>query len=649
MDLYISPERSIMLRKDAELQLDQLQKLKSQYERESSELEHQRKELKASGNLQHFNEFVRKEKDLHIKTQKLEHEIRSIQLQINIHNKNGAATTHERIIIGAGVAGTAVFNEIPTQMRKSEHAGIPDVLVLNNPHHPNQWPKDGNTLMGQQAEAQTQIFSCRSYDFAHGIPTERNPYVYTMADDFTNAQIVTQNDMDMSVLNLEAIALEHKDTAANWEHPEYPHRVVVMLDGKKQFLYAKHIDICMGPGPSRKLTDRQISPDLAQKLQQDHYLVYGQDKGDAACRGKVVFYGGGAKNATMIIDLLLTKASAEIIWSARSGSEFDRNKELSRMYHNLDTLHGKTVNMSTGTLSKVEQLPSGKLLLTYTAPEKKGSRSFPELTGKTIECDQLVLGIGQDPHPLLKNLKGFIPVVYDDKHHHIPVGTCSKDKSIIIWGAAGSTGIGLTRDEQVRFIADTTAHAYTLPSETHANPSIYRSTWAIKHMAQALRKDKVFPENRHAHCMDLPDINLVTRGEFVTLLSALDNSMTLDQCTQIANKLIEKRSMQPRGIESDAELKGIVPDKLLREFSQQFFPFHEQPVQHDRRKVEPLHQHGLFKKPDAKANNQRLLSIVDRNEDANSFIAIDRSINQPSQVAPDPQQAAVATPVRVIN
>ncbi|PJE09019.1 hypothetical protein [Legionella sp.] len=543
---------------------------------------------------------------LRIQTNNISSRLAQITQELNslYLTKNLLTTTEspsvERIIIGAGVSGTALFAELPQTLRKKvTPQGFPAVLVLNDPANSNQWHKDGNTLMGQPAKVQTpQVFSSHSEDFAKDKIEARNPYQYVMADDFDQSLVCSQDDLMMQVLHASASSLETFDAQAiqpDWDDPKSLHRIKITLGEETRYIYTNHIDLCTGPGPTRKLMNSQIAPPTAQKLIKQNNIIYGQDKGNAELAGRIVFYGGGGRNAAMILDILngYQPKVTEFNWIARNGEDFDTNSMFNRMFQDLDA--DPRCKMQLGELLKIEELSAGELTLSFGKPTKARKNKTLDEAQKTIVCDHLVVSIGQEPHPLTKNLKGFLACQLENEFpgipsatstnksetEIIPLGTYSPDGSIMAWGAAGALGTGLNQNKA--FIDGVQKHAEKLPRESRATVGIFRSSWTIPKMVEIL--SSVFPDkfsaetHRKVHSLDMPDINHATRGELFELISVcMEGDLTPKECLELTDKILDLRSKEPLGIDHPDRLKDKVPDKVLLQLNKQYFIFHNEPA-----------------------------------------------------------------------
>lgn len=518
----------------------------------------------------------------------LEHRMRSLQL-LSAFLSTETYPEFQRIIIGAGVAGTAVFTEVPATVRHQKTAfHFPAILALNDPDNLHQWQKDGSVLAGQPAPAQSpHVFTSRSEDYARETDKKRNPYEFVMTDDLAASIVETQNHLNMQVLNIKAIKIEsksdceHKDKKDAWLYPKSPLRIVVKIDDQIRHLYTQAVDICTGPGPTRKLNDSQIDPKLAQSLVAKNKLIYGQE-GDPLLKGQVIFYGGGARNASIILDILNgAKPGAQVKhWVAIKGDDFDNNRRINRMFRDLDD--SKENPMALGSITRVKELKNGKLQITFSAPIKaRASKSLPDLTSQTVECDQLVVAIGQVDNPITQNLPSFTPCLYPGIPEvgimDIPIGTCSKDRRIIAWGAAAATGFGLTKKDWEKVRPLITADARNLPYESSGNAVILRSCANIRLLARMAKNEGVFPSDRmHEKKLDkwVPkDINIATLVQLTELLQSTDKELKLAAAASYAKQIVAERSRNPLGILNIKQLDGILPPKLYEAVKQYYFSY----------------------------------------------------------------------------
>lgn len=568
---------------------------------------------------------------------RVQQELKSLALE-KIMLTQTVPITYDRIVIGAGAAGTMLYNELPIELRQKKNKnGTPAVIVLNDPMSWDQWRKDGHTLMGQPAKVQTpQIYNSRSEDFARDEITKRNPYQYTMADDFYHATVCTQHDFNMTILNATAIAIETKATYSGdivWEEAGFPHRIAVQILDIQFYLYTAHIDLCTGPGPTRKLTTTQIDSALSKQLLSSGKMVYGQDRGDTPLKGNVVFYGGGARNAAMVLDILngYQPAVTSFVWVARDGQNFDTNNMFNRQFAELD--ENPKAKMALGDLTKVELGDHTDLIsLTFDKPVKqRNAIILPEVT--TLVCDQLVVAIGQEPHPLTRSLKGFISCQLERslidlaETEIIPLGTRSSDGTIMCWGAAGVIGTGL--DDSRSFIDVGLKHAQTLPRESRANVGIFRSAIMIEQMVNLLRSlypTKFISTRESYHHYDLPDINRANRSEIYHIIRAkMKATHTAEACLTLADKIVEIRSKLPTGLEDINVLANEVTAPVLKALKEAYVPFYVEEIEEPRIRVElpqlaamqmPTLVDSINSKPVEIPSQERVVLIV---EEENEF------------------------------
>lgn len=100
----------------------------------------------------------------------------------------------------------------PESRNSTQENGFASVIALNNPSSSHTWPKEGKRLMGQPATVQVPpTLTSRPESFSLAIDHFTNPYEYTIADNFNNAVIEAQNDLNMPLANIKAIEIESKD------------------------------------------------------------------------------------------------------------------------------------------------------------------------------------------------------------------------------------------------------------------------------------------------------------------------------------------------------------------------------------------------------------------------------------------------------
>jgi hypothetical protein len=536
-----------------------------------------------------FEKFRKLELNQNIKISVIEQQMKSVRLMQTLLEAK-QEPCFERLVIGAGVSATALFNEFPSDLRYGVGAdNFPLVIAMNDPGNQQQWAKDGHILMGQQAAVQVQeSFTVNSEDFIpkfqQGRDVRRNPFQYAWTDNFNKAIIQTQADLNMHVLNLKALKLESQKDARDWLHKNAAHRVLVELAGKQFYLYAKAVDICTGPGAARELTSSQIAPDLAKALKAQGKLIYLQDSSCQEFKGNIVGYGASARLAATMCDILETDAHPKAkvqYWVARSGREFDVTEKTNRTFTRL--FARKKAPRALGTLSKVDSLSSGELELSFAEPSDQSATALPSMAGQKIRCDRLVVSIGQNSFELTQHIKDLKPCYLDDsacgQDNFIHIGNHSADGSLVVWGAAAGMAVGLDEKESKLAIASAREHAKTLPYEANPTVGVLRIGWTIRKFAEAMRNSGLFPQKDGAgwDC-DLSDlnINIATRKELMAVIQKACPAYSSEEVLEFVEKIIQKRK-GPSGIQSANELVEILPVGVVYAIHGGCFRYSESP------------------------------------------------------------------------
>lgn len=584
--------------------------------------------------LTEFDEY-RQQQMLFLKKESLvEQEYQSLQIMAQVLQPT-EAPAFERLIIGAGVAGTLLFQEFPPEYRSQNQAypHLPNILVLNDPANQNTWPKEGSRVMGQPAKVQTPTgFSHQSTDFDLKNGKDlTNPYNYVLAKDFHSALVATQVELNMPVLQAEAKAIEKREEhAAVWLLSDYEYRlsVVCKLDNETQalHLYTHNIDICAGLGPSRKLTDTQICPVLSEKLVKKQSLIYAQD-GDVSLKGDVLLYGGSAINAAWATEILERSDGTDGVkikkLVSRNRKGLDDISTLSRF---ISEACEKRLELAVGELAHVRELEDGRLAVSFKARECGPYQGMKE--DEEITCDKLVVAIGQVNPEITEGLSQFKQCIY--KTHldtkPIPLGTYSPDHRIFVWGAAGTLGIGLGSVEKEIFIKQIQDHANSFPYESMALGGIFRVSWVIPQMCKRLGNLDLFPSTPgyDARKFLCPDINQATIDDLEALIASENPAVR----RKSAELIIKRRcAIMPNdvksapGIQSMAQLETIIPPELLSHLRYVYFPFEsEEGLQKQAVKVKMSgYRHGLFTAPKPSVDEfdesiARLNALTDRSD-----------------------------------
>ncbi|MDX1838805.1 hypothetical protein DIZ81_13800 [Legionella taurinensis] len=515
----------------------------------------------------------------------LEQEYASLQIMAQVLNPSPPA--FERLIIGAGVAGTLLFQEFSPAFRSQNAArpDLPNILVLNDPNNLNTWPKEGSRVMGQPARVQTPTgFSYHSTDFdLKNGEDPTNPYNYVLANDFHRALVATQVDLEMPILQAEAKAIEKREEHTDrWVCGDYEYRLRVLCKFEEKTeevcLYTHYVDICAGLGSSRKLTDSQIAPALAEKLVKTQTLIYAQD-GDVNLEGEVLLYGGSAINAAWATELLERSEEKDNVkikkLVSRNRKGLDDISTLSRF---ISEACENRLELAVGELANVRELDDGRLAVSFKARESGPYEGLKE--DEEIICDKLVVAIGQVNPGITDGLSQFKQCIY--KTHldtpPIPLGTYSQDHRIFVWGAAGTLGIGLASGERERFVKQIQDHANSFPYESMALGGIFRVSWVIPQMCRHLGKLGLFPmtpgyDSRRLLC---PDINQATIEDLEALIAS-DNPVIrrkgAEEIIKLRCAVMPNHNKDAPGIQSMAQLQTILPPELLVHIRRVYFPF----------------------------------------------------------------------------
>ncbi|QRN03446.1 hypothetical protein GH742_05955 [Legionella sp. MW5194] len=595
--------------------ISELEKIRQVLKEEKKELDAHRAHLLAGMDLVSLTEFesYRQQQVMFLKRESaLEQEYASLQIMAQVLNPT--PPVFERLIIGAGVAGTLLFQEFSPAFRSQNVArpDLPNILVLNDPDNLNTWPKEGSRVMGQPARVQTPTgFSYHSTDFdLKNEEDPTNPYNYVLANDFHRALVATQVELGMPILQAEAKAIEKREEhTGRWLYSDYEYRLRVLCKfgdvSQELYLYTHYVDICAGLGPSRKLTDSQISPMLSEKLTKKQTLIYAQD-GDVNLEGEVLLYGGSAINAAWATELLersQEKTNVKIKkLVSRNRKGLDDISTLSRF---ISEACEKRLELAVGELANVRELDDGRLAVSFTARESGPYEGLKE--GEEIICDKLVVAIGQVNPDITNRLSQFKQCIY--KTHldtpPIPLGTYSQDHRIFVWGAAGTLGIGLAGGERERFVKQIQDHANSFPYESMALGGIFRVSWVIPQMCRHLGKLHLFPitpgyDSRKFLC---PDINQATIEDLEALIASENPVIRrkgAEEIIKLRCAVMPNHNKDAPGIQSMAQLETILPPGLLIHIRHVYFPFaSEAGLEHKTTGKIKLssNRHGLFTQP----------------------------------------------------
>ncbi|WP_019218101.1 hypothetical protein [Legionella tunisiensis] len=295
----------------------------------------------------------------------------------------------------------------------------------------------------------------------------------------------------------------------------------------------------------------------------------------------------------MILDILngCQPEVTSFVWVARDGGNFDTNNMFNRQFVDLDK--NPLAKMALGDLITVELDKTDRVKLTFGKPVKqRKSVILPVVT--TLTCDQLVVAIGQESHPLTRSLKGFVPCQLErelsdlTETEILPLGTHSSDGTIMCWGAAGVIGTGL--DDSRSFIDVGLKHAQTLPRESRANVGIFRSSIMIEKMVELLRSlypTKFISTDKSSHRYDLPDINRASRSELYEIIrETMKTTITAEACLKLVDKILEIRSQLPTGLEDIDVLAKEVPAPVLKALKKAYVPFYIEEIVEPSMRVE---------------------------------------------------------------
>lgn len=522
-----------------------------------------------------------------------------VQNSLSIHQDQANARTQEclnlngslfydRVIIGAGTTATMVFDKLEEKARFN-------TLVLNDQSNPSTWLKGGATrLMTQPESLQTPGFlEPSSFVIDEGNENKVNPYHYTRMQHFSLAQMEKQNLLNMYIVNLKAGNIESQENHnANeaWEDLNYPYRIPLYKNTFEKYVYAKHIDICLGLGTETQLSKEQISPEVEKQLLENKTLIYNPQDIEQLQDG-VVFYGNSAGCGTMVAELQEKNKHGVSVdiggWYTRSKGDFDAGKMLS----NLNRLVSSTIDQEK-TKENHGVLRDGYILLKVDSSEDNNLKLIFQITGsdRTIEvfCPQLVVAIAQNPFNLVSSISKemqFEAIVKND----IPLAVASKDENIIVWGAAFSTKSSLAcyihDNKKIENIFQLiTDHVNTLPHESQVQPGLFSNYKKIDEYTKHLSRTQKFPlrkeENREKY---FRQINAASQEELVEIFNQHSSiHYSQDQLIIYAKKIISERSTmqistpnKTSGIHSADHLCSLqkdIPLALLNALRSYYFP-----------------------------------------------------------------------------
>lgn len=533
-----------------------------------------------------YNSFVNSSINLDLKVNQLDYELRRLVLLQQVYSalENNKSLKFTRIIIGAGAMGTAVYANIDVDERKSvsNETGLPVILALNNPKNPNQWIKQKKTLMGQSYPVQiSPIFSRRPEDFSHvkGMKTKDNPYNHTVASHLADAIMISQNELDMKVLDAELVKLE-KDSATN------TYRLEIKLDDEVINIETEAVDICVGPGLTKKLALDQITPQLSDQLIQRGKLQYAQDNGDVThLKGNIVIYGGGAIGGTILDDLVsrmrFDKTIRSVIWISRNAESLIANKFSNRLLKNLIN---KAENprfkhfFAIGTIETIQETANNEIKINFT--KTSNVENFQVLDQTSLVCDYLVVTIGQTPSEVFNTLPELDLVVEANK----PLGAVSSDGKACCWGTATLANVKLTPDSNQQLGVLRKQVSEFLPPET-TDTTLFYCLRSVNAMSTQLSQKKMFPKNAETMKFDTrltpPDINFVSKDEMISILKDSVNKkhryIKNKTYEADASALLHYRKNKYDGIQTPDDLYALLQKKKLspkgfRILCEHFFP-----------------------------------------------------------------------------
>lgn len=465
---------------------------------------------------------------------------------------------YENVIIGDGTAGTQL-HKMMTSASPAENT-----LVIADQSQPMQWSKDNSCLLGQTAQFQMPLFfashTSNHVKSRYNIGNSKNMYNYVPADVVLSTVRNQQHQQNMEVLDSKILDVKRRTDG------KFVIQTKIRFDNGEEHVFAavaKNVHYCTGLGQTRYLSDQQVSKKFADKLSREGRIVYGNDFGRPPLpekAKKVIIYGGGARACAIAHQFCtenIDNKNLEIVYVVRDQNELGNVQKLNRCF--FDVINKLTDPRKIKILiDEVDRVDESKL----------NPMSVHFKSGRKMECDQLVVAIGQDltqTRKLYQNL-GPYNVEY---HNNVPIGISSSDKHVFLWGAAG-TDYSIVPTTQA-FTADRNMSLYldSIPREAAIPVSVLTSSFRIQMMYCKLMLEK--NENGQSilpSCdrkMMANDIRTIDYDTLVKFLKSERKMTTVDAANQVELMLYNRS----RATESKGEGQNVdgvdVLEQLLRE------------------------------------------------------------------------------------
>ncbi len=347
-----------------------------------------------------------------------------------------------------------------------------------------------------------------SYDYAvhRLLSANENPYAVTVSADFNDAMITSQCDLDMPIAMAEVIKIETReqfDDDVTWQSEDYFVRIAIMLPNQRgvKYIYTKHLDMCTGMGPVLKLNQDQLSAEVEKILLKNRCISYGnEDEMLPDLHGHVVIYGGGARAAAIVYDIMIGKHPkvTSYVWISKKAESLQRVRNMNRMYQDVFKFAPKHIYV--GSIVDVTTISDRQIIVSFKKSAKKSRDKEFQNIEATLLCNHLVVAIGTKPSKVLLDCPTeFQPLHYREEsghsHDRIPVGLISKNRKIAIWAAAAiSASIKLPKIVREEFLRESLRHSSTLSAEINSGPmTVWRAEIIIPKMVASLQFTEDFP------------------------------------------------------------------------------------------------------------------------------------------------------------
>jgi hypothetical protein len=353
----------------------------------------------------------------------------------------------DRLVIGSGIAGLTDAATLPGSRDYPGMLmlGTADPIGQRNPAA--RWGQrtgayDSHPLFGQDGPGATHR-------------TVEDPGEFIHIGELNDAMDIARDEMGVAPYPGTAGTIERRDTAGagTWPDNGYPYRVPVAgPDGTTRYVYAHNIDVTSGPGGTRMPNRGILSPGDLDTLRGRGDVIGGSDllneraAGGDDPEGRVFVYSYGLTGAWAARHSTTEVGAARVDWGGSGGTRESNDRQLAGTRatdRTRDAFGDSRIAPTTDPVVRMRPGDPRGVVVTFNGPD--GTYD--------VHYNRVAVAMGFDAggpsgahgeQPSSRQLLGDTPMGLD------PAGgptLQNADGSIRVFGAAATSGPGLSRDD----------------------------------------------------------------------------------------------------------------------------------------------------------------------------------------------------------